>query len=795
MPVPSNRDKILPARGNYADLAAGVADILDGEICYAIDQDQYYQKEGTALVAVGATKAQGLLADTAIQPTDGLDAFDSVTLSGLVSGHSLSWNGSSWINAVPGAAATTSLTDVSVTSASDNQILRFNAAINEYYPEDLAVPVWTLTTDQLAGQAGATAADKAAAAYPNLNPAAGATPITGEVIVATKTGGTNDTAYAGAYHYNGTQWLQVQSGGTGSATGAQNYRAALADPQIAGKTAGDLDIVLEANDHRLNVYDGASYQELFGEGTIKSWIAAGSLFQGVVTSTGDIGTLPAPSVGNKGYYWTWTGPANTAVSPGAFTNGGGFSATLQVGDWIQSNGSAYVHIPSDLLSKLRWESLGSFKTWAAGSWERDSLVIHSGRMYRAIAAIAALDAAPDSNANWLDITPDLALEDLSNVDNATPTAGQVLTWSQLNTRWEPAPAVTTIEDALDSTVTSPADGEVLSYDSGTSKWVNQPISFSASDLTYVTINSVADGEVLQYDAASAKWQNVDYKFPLSDLTDTTIGGASEGHTLHWDATTSKWMNSSPVDTLGGLTDVTLAAASNGEGLIFDGTSNKWKNLPIVRSLGDLTDTGLSAPVANQVLRYNGTSWINVTPDYLTPTTGYTQAQVDTLVSALSTNVVHSQEVLDIANTPPSSPALDDAYIVGTAPTGVWVGQDNQLAEWDGAAWAFTAPANQETHLVRALSENWLWTGTAWVKVAAAAATIGQLNDVTVATPTEGQILTYNAAGSNWVNTDSPSYTKAEVDAKLGVPAKIVALSTADYNALSVKDPNTLYVLT
>ena len=70
MPVPSNRDKILPARGNYSDLLAGVASIADGEICYAIDQDQYYQKEGTTLISVGATKAQGALAATAVQPGD-----------------------------------------------------------------------------------------------------------------------------------------------------------------------------------------------------------------------------------------------------------------------------------------------------------------------------------------------------------------------------------------------------------------------------------------------------------------------------------------------------------------------------------------------------------------------------------------------------------------------------------------------------------------------------------------------------------------------------------------------------
>jgi len=95
MPVPSPRNKILPARGNYSDLNANVASILDGEICYAIDQDQYYQNEGGTLVAVGATKAQGTLADSATQPGDNISTLtndagyitDYTVTSGDVTAH------------------------------------------------------------------------------------------------------------------------------------------------------------------------------------------------------------------------------------------------------------------------------------------------------------------------------------------------------------------------------------------------------------------------------------------------------------------------------------------------------------------------------------------------------------------------------------------------------------------------------------------------------------------------------------------------------------------------------------
>jgi len=53
MPVPSPRNSIRIARGNYADLTANATEIGEGELCFAIDQDKFYSKSGGALVAVG----------------------------------------------------------------------------------------------------------------------------------------------------------------------------------------------------------------------------------------------------------------------------------------------------------------------------------------------------------------------------------------------------------------------------------------------------------------------------------------------------------------------------------------------------------------------------------------------------------------------------------------------------------------------------------------------------------------------------------------------------------------------
>ena len=55
MTLPSNRYKLLPLRGLKVNLDAALAEILEGEMCYATDEDQYYQKEGGVLVGVGGS--------------------------------------------------------------------------------------------------------------------------------------------------------------------------------------------------------------------------------------------------------------------------------------------------------------------------------------------------------------------------------------------------------------------------------------------------------------------------------------------------------------------------------------------------------------------------------------------------------------------------------------------------------------------------------------------------------------------------------------------------------------------
>ena len=83
---------------------------------------------------------------------------------------------------------------------------------------------------------------------------------------------------------------------------------------------------------------------------------------------------------------------------------------------------------------------------------------------------------------------------------------------------------------------------------------------------------------------------------------------------------------------------------------------------------------------------------------------------------IDSSTINSYDVLNSQNTPPISPNTGDVYLVGTVPTGVWVGQAKDIAEWNGSAWVFTDgvqgdflynATNALTYIFR--SGNWVQT--------------------------------------------------------------------------------------
>ena len=70
MPTPASRTPVRIARGTYSNLNSSIADIQEGEICYATDQDKLYVKEGSSLVEVtGAPLTSPTFTGTPAAPT------------------------------------------------------------------------------------------------------------------------------------------------------------------------------------------------------------------------------------------------------------------------------------------------------------------------------------------------------------------------------------------------------------------------------------------------------------------------------------------------------------------------------------------------------------------------------------------------------------------------------------------------------------------------------------------------------------------------------------------------------
>lgn len=90
MATPANRIPVRVARGAKADLTASIADLYEGEICYATDENRLYVVEAGALTA----------STVAASSIDALTDVDTTT-SAPTAGQVLRWDGANWTPATP----------------------------------------------------------------------------------------------------------------------------------------------------------------------------------------------------------------------------------------------------------------------------------------------------------------------------------------------------------------------------------------------------------------------------------------------------------------------------------------------------------------------------------------------------------------------------------------------------------------------------------------------------------------------------------------------------------------------
>lgn len=205
MAVPANRVPVRVARGLKSALTANLADLLEGEVVYAKDEDKLYAVEGGALVALGADLGTSSVGD-----------LSDVTITAAATGEVLRYDGSAWVDAqldyadLSGTPTLVTdlngLSDVTVTAAATGEVLRYNGS------------AWVdaqLNSSDLNNDAGFIA-NITAEPIGDLSDVVLTSPTNGEVL-----------------QYNGTNWVNATGGG-GGATQLDE----LTDVSVSGAVAG-----------------------------------------------------------------------------------------------------------------------------------------------------------------------------------------------------------------------------------------------------------------------------------------------------------------------------------------------------------------------------------------------------------------------------------------------------------------------------------------------------------------------------------------------------------------------------
>jgi hypothetical protein len=302
-------------------------------------------------------------------------------------------------------------------------------------------------------------------------------------------------------------------------------------------------------------------------------------------------------------------------------------------------------------------------------------------------------SAHSSMAGEIIIPRAAQIDDLSDVDTSTaaPTDGQVLTWDNSASKWEPATASGGGGIALtDLSVTTNAAGTAaLTYTNSTGVFSYTPPDLSS----YLTSYTVTQSDVTTHQAALSITESQisdlgSYltSVALDDVSDVTITSASNGQVLKYNGT--GWVNAADAGGIA-LTDLSVTTNSAGTAaLAYSNSTGVFAYTPpdlssyltgiTNESIGDLSDVNSSITGAgNHVLGWDGPNnrWdaqIGITPNNLN---SYVDSHLNQ--SSASTNEVLSWNGSDYdwvaqsgggggasvttADTAPSSPSDGDLW--------------------------------------------------------------------------------------------------------------------------------------
>ena len=329
-----------------------------------------------------------------------------------------------------------------------------------------------------------------------------------------------------------------------------------------------------------------------------------------------------------------------------------------------------------------------------------------GVVFKGSVAFANIPTTGLSNGDMYNITDDFTTDNrFIEGSGIKCAAGTNIVWIDSSSKWDILATVKigNIDDLNDVSITTPSDNQVLTYDANSGEWINanaQSGATSLDNLTDVTIINAASGETLLYDGA--KWVN-DNKFVTwsannilgaknllnNTLTTTTDTGVT--YTVNSDKSVSISMTNRPASATGKII----------------GWINVKQGVTYTLSGGLDADDRIDLRLSN----YN--TWTNNTAgkEVISPATGSS-------ITTFTPNADASLMVYLRIGTTGSTGSVGTVYPM------------IRLADDSDTTYIPYAMTNKE--LTDALPSD-----------------LNDLSDVTLTTPSSGQILKYD--GAKWVN--------------------------------------------
>ena len=415
-----------------------------------------------------------------------------------------------------------------------------------------------------------------------------------------------------------------------------------------------------------------------------------------------------------------------------FRAGGGALATGDVLSYDAASQRWVVKAPSDFLSQMviTAAATGDVLTWNGTNWVNTSAYTK-----------AQIDGKLSGLASGLARKP--AVQDILTVPPIAPTQGpnyiigksatgdwaghdnEVVFWS--GTAWVFSAATKGDTHTVLSTNTS------MTWN-GTG-WVSVGSQASKlGELSDVKLGAVpAKNDAVMWDGS--KWINQPVPkpkaSPVSDHKDVDTTGVKDKDHLAFVAKDGMWKPTPALDhTLDGLKDTALPTVLNaGDVVVWDAVAQKWtakapSGLSV--ALDGLLDVTAGAPADGDILRWDALAgqWIN--------------------------RVLSSD-------------------LAGLSDVDVSVLNDGDALTWDGAKWVSGALRLEDdlndVSLQTPQNRDFLiFNGAEWEN---RPVLLGDLSDLELTGGTDGEVLTFDTAISQWVNRALPGYTQTEVDRKLG----------------------------